>query len=139
MALDSARGIMNFEFWILNFELCTSCKLAPAGGRNNNRIQKRIIMSGIDILKIESFIDRLERFVKPNLPTEELISYVTAIVKDAKELISFGERRLALDILLENLIEEKIKIDKDTLSLLDGIDDDEICSSISYLYSLSES
>ena len=96
-------------------------------------------MSGIDILKIESFIDRLERFVKPNLPTEEFISYVTAIVKDAKELISFGERRLALDILLENLIEEKIKIDKDTLSLLDGIDDDEICSSISYLYSLSES
>ena len=138
----------------MNYELGTSCKLAPAGGRiivyyrvnycpsrrrNNNRIQKRIIMSGIDILKIESFIDRLERFVKPNLPTEELISYVTAIVKDAKELISFGERRLALDILLENLIEEKIKIDKDTLSLLDDIDDDEICSSISYLYSLSES
>ena len=96
-------------------------------------------MSGIDILKIENFIDRLERFVKPNLSTEELISYVTEIVKDARELISFGGRRLALDILLENLLEEKIKIDKETLSLLDDIDDEEIYSSVSYLYSLSES
>lgn len=106
---------------------------------SHQRREKKIVMSGIDILKIENFIDRLERFVKPNLPTEELISYVTEIVKDARELISFGERRLALDILLENLLEEKIEIDKETLSLLDGIDDEEICSSVSYLYSLSES
>lgn len=69
-------------------------------------------MSKIDIFTVEKFIDRLEKFVKPNLPTDELISYVATIIKDARELISFGEKRLALDILLENLIEEKIIIDK---------------------------
>ena len=69
-------------------------------------------MSKIDTFIVEKFIDRLEKFVKPNLPTNELISYVTAIIKDARELISFGKKRLALDILLENLIEEKIIIDK---------------------------
>ena len=81
-------------------------------------------MSKIDIFTVEKFIDRLEKFVKPNLPTNELIS--------------FGEKRLALDILLENLIEEKIIIDKETLSLLATIEDEEIRSSISYLYSLSD-
>ena len=95
-------------------------------------------MSKIDIFTVEKFIDRLEKFIKPNLPTNELISYVTAITKDARELISFGEKRLALDILLENLIEEKIIIDKETLSLLATIEDEEIRSSISYLYSLSD-
>ena len=93
-------------------------------------------MSKIDTFIVEKFIDRLEKFVKPNLPTEALISYVTTIVKDARELIAFGERRLALDILLENLIEEKIIIDKETLSLLATIEDKEIRSSISYLYNL---
>ena len=63
---------------------------------------------------------------------------MATIIKDARELISFGEKRLALDILLENLIEEKIIIDKETLSLLATIEDEEICSSISYLYSLSD-
>ena len=91
-------------------------------------------MSKIDVFTVEKFIDRLEKFVKPNLPTDELISYVTAIIKDAKELIAFGEKRLALDILLE----EKIIIDKETLSLLATIEDEEIRSSISYLYSLSD-
>ena len=81
-------------------------------------------MSKIDTFTVEKFIDRLEKFVKPNLPTNELIS--------------FGEKRLALDILLENLIEEKIIIDKKTLSLLATIEDEEIRSSISYLYSLSD-
>jgi len=81
-------------------------------------------MSKIDIFTVEKFIDRLEKFVKPNLPTNELIS--------------FGEKRLALDILLENLIEEKIIIDKETLSLLATIEEEEIRSSISYLYSLSD-
>ena len=95
-------------------------------------------MSKIDTFIVEKFIDRLEKVVKPNLPTDELISYVTAIIKDAKELIAFGEKRLALDILLENLIEEKIIIDKKTLSLLATIEDEEIRSSISYLYSLSD-
>ena len=52
-------------------------------------------MSKIDIFTVEKFIDRLEKFVKPNLPTNELISYVIAIIKDARELISFGEKRLA--------------------------------------------
>ena len=88
--------------------------------------------------QIENFIDRLEKVVKPNLPTDELISYVTTIIKDARELIAFGEKKLALDILLENLIEEKIIIDKETLSLLATIEDEEIRSSISYLYSLSD-
>ena len=88
-------------------------------------------MSKIDIFTIE-------KFVKPNLPTNELISYVATIIKDARELISFGEKRLALDILLENLIEEKIIIDKETLSLLATIEDEEIRSSTSYLYSLSD-
>ena len=95
-------------------------------------------MSKIDVFTVEKFIDRLEKFVKPNLPTNELISYVTAITKDARKLISFGEKRLALDILLENLIEEKIIIDKETLSLLATIEDEEIRSSTSYLYSLSD-
>jgi len=95
-------------------------------------------MSKIDTFIVEKFIDRLEKFVKPNLPTNELISYVTVIIKDARELISFGKKRLALDILLENLIEEKIIIDKKTLSLLATIEDEEIRSSISYLYSLSD-
>ena len=95
-------------------------------------------MSKIDTFIVEKFIDRLEKVVKPNLHTDELISYVTAILKDARELISFGEKRLALDILLENLIEEKIIIDKETLSLLATIEDEEIRSSISYLYSLSD-
>ena len=95
-------------------------------------------MSKIDIFTVEKFIDRLEKFVKPNLPANELISYVATIIKDARELISFGEKRLALDILLENLIEEKIIIDKETLSLLATIEDEEIRSSISYLYSLSD-
>lgn len=95
-------------------------------------------MSKIDVFTVEKFIDRLEKFVKPNLPSNELISYVTAITKDARELISFGEKRLALDILLENLIEEKIIIDKETLSLLATIEDEEIRSSVSYLYSLSD-
>jgi len=81
-------------------------------------------MSKIDVFTVEKFIDRLEKFVKPNLPTNELIS--------------FGEKRLALDILLENLIEEKIIIDKETLSLLATIEEEEIRSSISYLYSLSD-
>ena len=81
-------------------------------------------MSKIDTFTVEKFIDRLEKFVKPNLPTNELIS--------------FGEKRLALDILLENLIEEKIIIDKETLSLLATIEDEEIRSSTSYLYSLSD-
>ena len=81
-------------------------------------------MSKIDVFTVEKFIDRLEKFVKPNLPTNELIS--------------FGEKRLALDILLENLIEEKIIIDKETLSLLATIEDEEIRSSTSYLYSLSD-
>lgn len=94
-------------------------------------------MSKIDVFTVEKFIDRLEKFVKPNLPTNELISYVTAIIKDARELISFGEKRLALDILLENLIEEKIIIEE-TLSLLATIEDEEIRSSTSYLYSLSD-
>ena len=66
------------------------------------------IMNKIDVFTIEKFIDRLEKFVKPNLPTDELISYVATIIKDARELIAFGEKKLALDILLENLIEEKI-------------------------------
>ena len=95
-------------------------------------------MSKIDVFTVEKFIDRLEKFVKPNLSTNELIAYVTAIIKDARELISFGEKRLALDILLENLIEEKIIIDKETLSLLATIEDEEIRSSISYLYSPSD-
>ena len=95
-------------------------------------------MSKIDVFTVEKFIDRLEKFVKPNLPTKELISYVATIIKDARELIYFGEKRLALDILLENLIEEKIIIDKETLSLLATIEDEEIRSSISYLYSLSD-
>lgn len=94
-------------------------------------------MSKIDVFTVEKFIDRLEKFVKPNSPTNELISYVATIIKDARELISFGEKRLALDILLENLIKEKIIIDKETLSLLATIEDEEIRSSISYLYSLS--
>ena len=81
-------------------------------------------MSKIDIFTVEKFIGRLEKFVKPNLPTNELIS--------------FGEKRLALDILLENLIEEKIIIDKETLSLLATIENEEIRSSVSYLYSLSD-
>ena len=97
-----------------------------------------LIMNKIDIFTVEKFIDRLEKFVKPNLPTNELISYVATISKDARELISLGEKRLALDILLENLIEEKIIIDKETLSLLATIEDEEIHSSISYLYSLSD-
>ena len=95
-------------------------------------------MSKIDVFTVEKFIDRLEKFVKHNLPTNELISYVATIIKDARELISFGEKRLALDILLENLIEEKIIIDKETLSLLATIEDEEIRSSISYLYNLSD-
>ena len=95
-------------------------------------------MSKIDVFTVEKFIDRLEKFVKPNLPTDELISYAATIIKDARELISFGEKRLALDILLENLIEEKIIIDKETLSLLATIEDEEIRSSVSYLYSLSD-
>ena len=95
-------------------------------------------MSKKDVFTVEKFIDRLEKFVKPNLSTNELIAYVTAIIKDARELISFGEKRLALDILLENLIEEKIIIDKETLSLLATIEDEEIRSSISYLYSPSD-
>lgn len=95
-------------------------------------------MSKIDIFTVEKFIDRLEKFVKPNLPTDKLVSYVAIIIKDARELISFGEKRLALDILLENLIEEKIIIDKETLSLLTTIEDEEIRSSVSYLYSLSD-
>ena len=66
------------------------------------------IMNKIDIFTVEKFIDRLEKFVKPNLPTDELIFYVATIIKDARELIAFGEKRLALDILLENLIKEKI-------------------------------
>ena len=95
-------------------------------------------MSKIDIFTVEKFIDRLEKFVKPNLPTNELSSNVAIIIKYTRELISFGEKRLALDILLENLIEEKIIIDKETLSLLATIEDEEIRSSISYLYSLSD-
>ena len=95
-------------------------------------------MSKIDVFTVEKFIDRLEKFVKPNLSTDELISYVATIIKDARELISFGEKRLALDILLENLIEEKIIIDKETLSSLATIEDEEIRSSVSYLYSLSD-
>ena len=95
-------------------------------------------MSKIDLFTVEKFIDRLEKFVKTNLPTNELISYVATIIKDARELISFGEKRLALDILLENLIEEKIIIDKETLSLFATIEDEEIRSSISYLYNLSD-
>ena len=95
-------------------------------------------MSKIDTFTVEKFIDRLEKFVKPNLPTNELISYVATIIKDARELISFGEQRLALDILLENLIEEKIIIDKVTLSLLATIEDEELRSSTSYFYSLSD-
>ena len=94
-------------------------------------------MNKIDVFTIEKFIDRLEKFVKPNLPTDELISYVATIIKDARELIAFGEKKLALDILLENLIEEKIIIDKEILSLLTTIEEEEIRSSISYLYSLS--
>ena len=90
-------------------------------------------MSKIDIFTVEKFIDRLEKFVKPNLPTDELISYVATIIKDARELISFGEKRLALDILLENLIEERILIDKETLALLADIDDEDIQSSVAYL------
>jgi len=81
-------------------------------------------MSKIDIFTVEKFIDRLEKFVKPNLPTDELISY--------------GEKRLALDILLENLIEEKILIDKETLALLVDIDDKDIQSSVTYLNALSD-
>ena len=95
-------------------------------------------MSKIDVFTVEKFIDRLEKFVKPNLHTNELIYYVATIIKDARELISFGEKRLALDILLENLIEEKIIIDKETLSLLATIEDEEIRSSLSYLYNLSD-
>ena len=83
--------------------------------------------------QIEDFIDRLEKVVKPNLPTDELISYVTTIIKDARELIAFGEKKLALDILLENLIEERILIDKETLALLADIDDEDIQSSVAYL------
>ena len=45
-------------------------------------------MSKIDVFTIEKFIDRLEKFVKPNIPTNELISYVATIIKDARELIS---------------------------------------------------
>ena len=71
--------------------------------------------------------------MKPNLPTDELISYVTIIIKDARELIAFGEKKLALDILLENLIEERILIDKETLALLADIDDEDIQSSVAYL------
>ena len=95
-------------------------------------------MSKIDSFTVEKFIDRLEKFVRPNLPTNELISYVATIIKDTRELISFGKKRLALDILLENFIEEKIIIDKKTLSLLATIEDEEIRSSISYLYNLSD-
>ena len=91
------------------------------------------IMNKIDVFTIEKFIDRLEKFVKPNLPTDELISYVATIIKDARELIAFGEKKLALDILLENLIEERILIDKEMLALLADIDDEDIQSSVAYL------
>ena len=90
-------------------------------------------MNKIDVFTVEKFIDRLEKFVKPNLPTNELISYVATIIKDARELIAFGEKKLALDILLENLIEERILIDKETLALLADIDDEDIQSSVAYL------
>ena len=90
-------------------------------------------MNKIDVFTVEKFIDRLEKFVKPNLPTDELIFYVATIIKDARELIAFGEKKLALDILLENLIEERILIDKETLALLADIDDEDIQSSVAYL------
>ena len=96
------------------------------------------IMNKIDVFTVEKFIDRLEKFVKPNLPTDELISYVATIIKDARELIAFGEKRLALDILLENLIEEKILIDEEMLALLVDIDDKDIQSSVTYLNALSD-
>ena len=96
------------------------------------------IMNKIDVFTVEKFIDRLEKFVKPNLPTDELISYVATIIKDARELISFREKRLALDILLENLIEEKILIDEEMLALLVDIDDKDIQSSVTYLNALSD-
>jgi len=37
-------------------------------------------MSKIDVFTVEKFIDRLEKFVKPNLPTDELISYGADLV-----------------------------------------------------------
>lgn len=43
--------------------------------------------------QIEKFIDRLEKVVKPNLPTNELIFYVATIIKDARENLSPLERK----------------------------------------------
>ena len=58
--------------------------------------------------------------------------------KMQENLSPLEKKKLALDILLENLIEEKILIDKETLALLVDIDDKDIQSSVIYLNALSD-
>ena len=54
------------------------------------------IMNKIDVFTIEKFIDRLEKFVKPNLPTTNLSPMWQQLSRMQENLISFGEKKISL-------------------------------------------
>ena len=94
-----------------------------------------IMLNKMDKKNIEKFILNLDDsnfkngISKQDLHNEYNISiteYLNNIIQDAKDLISYGEYKIALENLLSNLLEENIIPYENNLLLLNNIQDNEI-------------
>ncbi len=86
-------------------------------------------MKNADKENINNFISKLEEdFLKNSISRQNLANecnitieeYLMAIIQEAKNLIVYGEYKIAI----ENLLEEKITPPKETMKLIDIQDDD---------------
>jgi hypothetical protein len=109
---------------------------------------KEFKMEKIDKLNIEEFIFKLEKdtvqknMLKKNLINKHSIStkaYLNIVIQEAKDLIFYGEYKIAIENILNNLLDEDIIPTKDALLILTGIQDNNIknlikifCEKLSY-------
>jgi len=77
-------------------------------------------MTEFERQQIDKFISILEQ---ENINKVECLDY---ILKQAKKLIAVGEYKIALENLLDNLDEQNIIVNKDTLKYLNEIEDKDI-------------
>jgi len=94
-----------------------------------------IEMNKADKLNIEKFILKIEsKFFQDSISKQTLINkydisiieYLKIIIQDTKDLIAYGEYKIAIENLLSNLLEEKIIPTKDILFILFDIQDNDI-------------
>ncbi|MGM5629632.1 hypothetical protein O2K51_01925 [Apibacter raozihei] len=81
-------------------------------------------MNNIDKDNIDKFISSLEKQVFTE--NVDKINYLNYIINNAKELIFVGEYKIAIENLIENLIEENIIFNKVILNNLLKINDKDI-------------